>query len=94
MMPPQPPTSQNRPMDYPLTPDTSSLLVLFGIAIATPLVLWVLAEPVRAVGIVALVCAAVVFVRAARRFLRADHAFHVPGTGFDVEISVRRSSGH
>lgn len=94
MMPPQPPTPQDRPIEYPYTPDTSSLLVMFGMALAMPVVLWALAEPVRAVGIVAVVCAAVVFVRAARQFHRADHAFHVPGTGIDVEISVHRSSRH
>ncbi len=94
MMPPQPPTPQDRPIEYPLTPDTSSLLVLFGMALAMPVVLWVLAEPVRAVGIAAVVGATVLLVRAARRFHRADHAFHVPGTGVDIEISVHRSSRH
>lgn len=94
MMPPQPPTSQDRPTDYPLTPDTTSLLVLFGMALAMPAVLWALVEPARLVGIAALVGAVVLLVRGMRRFHRADGAFHVPGTGFDVEISVHRSTRH
>lgn len=92
MMPPQPPTTQDRPVDYPLAHDTSSLLVMFGMALAFPVVLWALAEPVRAVGIAAVVGATVLLVRAARRFHRADHAFHVPGTGVDIEITVSRSA--
>ncbi|RRJ31288.1 hypothetical protein [Halocatena pleomorpha] len=93
-MPPQPPSSQNRPTDYPLVYDTPSLLALFGLALTAPLVLWALADPVRIAGIATVVCAVVLFVRGARRVHRADRAFHVPGTGFDVEISVRRTSQH
>lgn len=92
MMPPQPPTSQDRPTEYPYAPDGASLLVMLGMALAMPVVLWALADPVRIVGIAAVVGAVVLLVRGARRFHRADGAFHVPGTGFDVEISVHHST--
>ncbi len=90
-MPPQPPSSQDRPIDQPHVPDGSSLLALFGMALAMPVVMWALIDPVRIVGIAAVVCAVVVFVRAARQFHRTDGAFHVPGTGFDVKITVSHS---
>lgn len=92
MMPPQPPTSQDRPVDYPLVHDTSSLLGMFGMALALPIVLWALAEPVRVVGIAAVIGAVIVLARVARRVHRANKAFHVPGTGFDIEITVSRSA--
>lgn len=92
MIPQQPHTPQDRPVEYPLHHDTSSLLVLFGMALITPVVLWAVVNPIRAVGIAVFLGAVFVLARVGRRVRRGDHAFHVPGTRFDVEIRVRRSS--
>lgn len=92
MIPQQPLTPQYRPIEYPLHPDTSSLLVLFGMAFVTPIVLWALDDPIRVVGLAVLVGTVGVLARVVRR-VRRDDVVHVPGTRFDVEIRVHRS-GH
>lgn len=89
MTPQQPLSEQDRPSDYPTTVTSQSLLMAVGLVVAVPTILWAIEEPVRVIGLAAVIAVGVGFTRIANRVRQEGYStVHVPGTGFDIEIAV------
>lgn len=89
MLSQHPRSEQDRPSEYPTTVTSQSLLMAVGLVVAVPTALWAIEEPVRLVGLAAVIAIGVGFIRLATRFYQEGHStFHVPGTGVDIEIAV------